>query len=75
MESYIEVLGNNAEAQAQAIARHYGTTCEDCGESWQVKCTKELERDFCDDEDRFFEAIQEVEANIGVYINPDDISF
>lgn len=77
MNACIEVLNTHqrGKIQAEAIAKHYNTTYENAGKSWLVECNKELEDAFCVDDETFDEAIAEVEAATGVYINPEDICF
>ena len=78
MDTYIEILNdhNNAEEMAKAIAKHYSTSYEKMDDgSCQVKCNKELEHAFCNDEDDFEAACNEVAQCQNVVIYSDDICF
>lgn len=72
---YIEVNGPRAEAQAKAIASHYGTTCKNEDGQWIVMVNSKLEDAICYDEETAVASCEEVSAATGVHVNLDDISF
>ena len=73
-ESYIEVIGPDAKAQANAIAEYYGAECkesEDDSTVWIVECNASLEADLCYNDEQFNNALESIEAKTGVHIEAD----
>ena len=74
-ETYINVVGDNAEQKAKAIAKYYSTTCKCIDIGWIVVCNKELERALCYSDEDFEKSINDINAACGTTIAAEDISF
>lgn len=75
MIKIINVIGENAEAKANAIANYFQTKCRLSEEEWEVDVTDSLEKALCYDEETCIDALEEIYQATGVNIYIDDLEF